>query len=305
MPKNIIHIGANKTGSTTLQRCLFSQSNELVYIGEDGEDYIQKMDTIKSLISDDDIHYVNHTAKELFKQKESICGNRTLLFSSEDIMTSHVPSLCAKRLFNFLPDAQILLVIRNQLTAIPSMYANHGAYLKNVPRRYWKRYVSFNEWMEYSTAFIKYSLLDSYFYDRMLSVFTPLFGKQNISILFYEDYVANPKQFIGQLSDILAINKDNALKLLELKRERKRVTARQMRYHRLCDYFGGRDLIQSLTLPVIKDMWRNYLDGGPPADGFMSNVWRDKIIELYKEDNKRLQDGYDVDLTRYGYPLPD
>ena len=305
MPKTVIHIGANKTGSTTLQRYLFSQSKKLVYIGEDCKDYNQHMHTILSLISDDDIHFNYHDAKELFQQKKSICGNRTLIFSSEDIMTSHVPSLCAKRLFDFLPAAQILLVIRNQLTAIPSVYANHGAYLKNVPRRYWKRYVSFDEWMDYSTVFIKYSLLDSFFYHRILGVFTPFFGKQNINILFYEDYVTNPTQFIRQLSEILDVDKDEALKLLESKRERKRNTMRQMRYHRFCDYFGGRDLIQYFPVSSIKDTWRNYLDGGPPADGFVSDIWRDRIIELYKDDNKKLKDEYGVDLRRYGYPLSD
>ena len=164
MPRTVIHIGANKTASTTLQRCLFAKSKDLVYLGEDCVNYENYRDTLNSLVSDDDIHFSYESAKELFKNFVSSCGEKTALYSNEDIMTSRVPTQCAHRLKEFLPDAEIMVVIRNQLTAIPSMYANHGAYLKMVPRRYWRRYVSFDDWMDYCTTFIKYSLLDGFFY---------------------------------------------------------------------------------------------------------------------------------------------
>lgn len=48
MPRAIIHIGANKTGSTTLQRCLFSKTDKLVYLGEDCKDYISYKDILNS-----------------------------------------------------------------------------------------------------------------------------------------------------------------------------------------------------------------------------------------------------------------
>lgn len=219
-------------------------------------------------------------------------------------MSTRVPSLCARRLHELLPDAQILVVIRNQLTSVPSWYANHGAYLKMVPRRYWRRYVSFDDWMNYCFEFIKYSPLDSYFYYRILGLYEKLFGKENIHILFYEDFIRNTKQFIIDLCGILEIDAEEASRLLEGKRERRRNSMREFRYHKFTGYMGGKDLISYLPGEKLKQMCRRFLEGGPPAGGFMTDYWQNKIEELYGKDNLMLMKEYNVDLKKYGYPLP-
>ena len=69
MPKKIIHIGANKTGSTTLQRHLFSKSSQIAYLGEDCWNYIQIKDILNSLCIDDDMYYKNEEDNKLLAQK--------------------------------------------------------------------------------------------------------------------------------------------------------------------------------------------------------------------------------------------
>jgi len=305
MSRAVIHIGANKTGSTTLQRCLFARTEDLVYLGEDCAGYENYRDALNSLVSDDDIHFDYEATKEIFREFMLSCGKRTFLYSNEDIMTSRVPTQCAQRLHDLLPDAMVLVIVRNQLTAIPSFYANHGAYLKMVPRRYWRRYVSFDEWMEYCTEFIKYSPLDSYFYHKILNLYESLFGKQKIHILLYEDFVNDQEKFVNDLCSILRIQKDEALKLLRGKRERRRNTKREFRYHQLRSLFL-RDVSFCHPLPLeaaFMRIWRNFLEKGAPADGFMSDYWRDKIVELYKGDNTKLATEYHLPLKEYGYPV--
>ena len=305
MPRTVIHIGANKTGTTTLQCWLFTKSTDLVYLGEDCADYENCRDTLNSLVSDDDIHFCYKAARELFKKFISSAGEKTLLYSNEDLMASRVPIQCAQRLREFLPEAEILVVLRNQLTAIPSWYANHGAYLKMVPRRYWRRYVSFDDWMDYCTAFIKYSPLDSFFYHRILNLYASLFGKQKMRILFYEDFVNDQEKFFNDLCSILRTQKDEALKLLRGKRERRSITKREFRYHQVRSLVL-RDVSFRHRLPfeaALRRMWWNFLEGGAPADGFMSDYWRNKIVELYKEDNTKLATEYCLPLKEYGYPV--
>jgi hypothetical protein len=53
----------------------------------------------------------------------------------------------------------------------------------------------------------------------------------------------------------------------------------------------------------LKQMWLQFLEAGPPADGFMSDYWREKIAELYQEDNSRLAEAFGLPLERYNYPL--
>jgi hypothetical protein len=50
-------------------------------------------------------------------------------------------------------------------------------------------------------------------------------------------------------------------------------------------------------------MWQNFLEKGGPANGFMFDHWRNKIIELYKEDNLKLSQDYHLSLKDYGYPV--
>jgi len=305
MSRMVIHIGANKTASTTLQRCLFAKSKDVTYLGEDCAGYENYRETLNSLVSDDDIHFRYEAARELFRKFVLSRGGRTFLYSNEDIMTSRVPTQCARRLHEFVPDAEIVVVIRNQLTAIPSMYANHGAYLKMVPRRYWRRYVSFDDWMDYSTTFIKYSYLDSYFYHRILTLYARLFEKQKMHILFYEDLVRDPEGFIRDLCSILRIDAEEAIKLLRGKRERRRNTSRELKYHQFrTHFFWGRSLSRYLPFgAALSRMWRNFLAKGPPTSDFMSDHWRNKIIELYSEDNSKLAQEYDLPLREYGYPV--
>jgi hypothetical protein len=305
MAKSVIHIGANKTGSTTLQRCLFSVCPEISYLGEDCLDYEKYKVILNSLVSDDGIHFYYHQTKKLFEKFTQTNGSKTFLYSNEDIMTSRVPTQCAKRLFDFMPDAEILLVIRNQLTAVPSIYANHGAFLKNVPKKYWRRFVSFDDWMNYCMAFTNYSYLDSFFYHRILNLYENFFGRDKIKILMYEDFLNNKEKFISDISDILRINKSNALSLLEGKRERKRYTQREYQYHKFrSSFFWGRSISRIFPFgEKLKKSWENFLAGGKPIDGFMTECWREKITKLYKTDNTKLAEVYNLSLDKYGYPV--
>jgi hypothetical protein len=70
MARTVIHIGANKAASTTLQRCLFAESKDLVYLGEDCVSYENYRDTLNSLVSDDNIHFCYESARELFRHHD-------------------------------------------------------------------------------------------------------------------------------------------------------------------------------------------------------------------------------------------
>lgn len=305
MSKVIIHLGANKTGSTTLQRCLFAQNSELAYLGEDCLGYDKYMDVLNSMVSDDDIYFNFEAAKNIFDKVLGTSSGKTAIYSNEDIMASRIPVKCAERLHQLLPDAEILVVIRNQLTAIPSWYANHGAFLKLVPRSHWKRHVPFDDWMQYCTEFIKYSPLDSFFYHRILGLYADLFGKDKIKILFFEDFVKDKKRFMTELCDILGINTDHAVELVGNNRERKCFTGRTLNYNKFRNWFFWNRSISNY-LPFGKTLKRSlfsYLEKGKPVDGVMSDKWKDRIVELYKEDNTKLAMEYDLPLAEYGYPI--
>lgn len=306
--KHILHIGGNKTASSTLQRCLFAKSDELVYLGEDCEKFLDYQSLLYSLVSEDDLHFKKYEqdVKNLFQQYSERASEKTFLYSNEDIMTSRLPTVCAKRLHSLMPNAEVLIVIRNQLTAVPSIYANHGAYLKGVPRSYWKRYVSFEEWMQYSTEFIHYSYLDSFFYYQIANLYASLFGAEKIHILLFEDFIQSQPQFIRELSHILNIDANKSAQWLSEKHERPRNTKRQFYYHRFRNKFFW-NLSLSKFVPFGKYFsayWKHFLAQGKPLPNtIMPGDWSLKIANLYRADNTRMAAEFNLPLKQYGYPV--
>jgi sulfotransferase family protein len=300
----VIHIGANKTGSTTLQRKLFPRAPGLLYLGEDCDRYQEHRETLDSLVWDDDLYYRRDAAVRLFEAYRREAGDRTFVYSNEDIMRSRVPAQCARRLKTLLPDAHVLLVVRNQLSAVQSWYASHGAYLRNVPRRYWRRYVSFDEWMDYCTMFPAYSPLAGFMYHEIAGLYAGLFGRDRVHILLYEDFVERPDRFIAQLCSVLRLDPQVAAALIAGARERPRNTRRRLRYHRFRSSFLWTVSLRSLIpgASTLARAWNAFLAAGPPVDDVLTPYWRDRIIALYADDNGRLARDFALPLASLGYP---
>jgi len=297
--KQVLHIGANKSASTTLQRCLFPNAKGLVYLGEDCENYSAYRDDLNSMIYEDDFNFSIDKNKKLFEkfQNKASETNSTFLYSNEDIMTSRVPSQVLARMKILMPDAKVLLIIRNQLQAIPSWYANHGAFLKGVPRFYWRKYVSADEFMNYFTTFFNYGPFDCFMYFKIINHYANVFGKENIKILFFEDFVQDRNKFVKELSELLNINYDESLKLLEGKVERQRITQRRFLFHKASRKIS---FLHSLKLPVALD---RFIDSGEKAKNLGIEKWESKIADIYREDNRLLMENYKLDLKKYNYPL--
>jgi len=301
----IIHIGANKTASTTLQRALFRRHGGIHYVGEDAEGYDGYAPLVNSMVNDDDLYFPFAECAELFRKHLGEETHKTLLYSNEDVMTSRVPTVCARRLHAFLPDAEILLVVRNQYSAIPSFYASHGAFLKPAPPSYFRRHVSYEDWMRFQLMFAKYGALASFMFNRLLSVYAGLFGENRIHVLLFEEFVENKRLFMEKLADILRINAVETSKLLQGSHERKRISNRMLAYNKfrtsflwgvpISDYlpFGG----------TIAGRFGKFLGGGRSARVAVSNEMKQVIYDLYCEDNALLAAKYGLPLAEHGYPI--
>ena len=192
--RKIIHLGANKTGSTTLQRNLFSQLSDIVYLGEDCKNYFLYKNSLDSLVSDDDVYYSSSDLESIFNEVVKDSDKSIFLYSNEDILTSRVPTQCARRLHNLMPEAEILLVIRNQIDAIQSFYSNHGSFLKNVPKNYWRRYVSFDDWMNYCLLSLSIVHLTAFYIINIFLYIKKLF------------LIAKSISFFSKISFLIEIN---------------------------------------------------------------------------------------------------
>lgn len=304
MGHSVIHIGANKTASTTLQRSLFGRNPALQYLGEGGEGYNNYAPILNALVNDDDLFYPAAECEALFRRHAALAEKRTFLFSNEDIMTSRVPLLCAERLRGLMPGAEVLLVMRNQQNAIPSFYANHGAFLKPAPPSYFRRHVAFDDWIAFQTMFSKYGPLASFRYDQFESIYSGLFGGR-VHILLFEEFVNNRRAFVEKLCVILKLDPDVALQSLQSSHERRRFTGRRLAFNRFrTTFFWGIQVSNYLPFGgALVRMFDDFLAGGAPARIEVSDNIRKTIHDLYCDGNSRLAEKYKLPLAYYGYPM--
>jgi len=301
----VIHIGGNKTASTALQRRLFAKHPHLRYLGEDCDGYEKLRPLLDSLAADDDSHFDSQAARRVFADRFDVSGEATCIFSNEDIMTSTLPSVCASRLKVLAPEAEVVMVIRNQLTTWPSWYANHGAYLKNVPRRFWRRHVGLEEWLDFCFTFPKRTPVEAMNYERFFTIFQEHFSSSRIHVLLYEDLLTDPTSYYKQWGHLLGIPYQDVLAYMANHIERRRNTGRQMIYDRWVSKLSvipGLQTANSVMLrsvPGVKD----WLDNGPPAQIKLPEVWIRQISDYYRSSNANLAKITGLDLTRHGYPL--
>ena len=299
MTTTFLHLGANKAASTTLQRSLLSKTNDLVYLGEDCENFRDYQRTLSSLTYDDDFNFNFSVVEKLFSDFMSRARNLGLnfVYSNEDIMTSRVPSQVLTRMKKVLPGAKIFIILRNQLTAIPSWYANHGAFLKGVPRRYWRSFVSADDFMEHFLEFFNYSPLDAFMYHKLLCRYGDAFGDSNIKFFLFEDLLQDSEKFWGSIANYLGVEPKQALKLVRNQQDRPRITQRRFSLHKFTRFVPA---VRNQRLPPFIE---NFIDSGPPVRNLGMGHWSEKIYEIYKRDNLLLCERFGLDLNAYGYPV--
>ena len=294
--RKIVHIGANKTASTLLQRRLFACHPAIAYLGEDCRDYSALRPLLETLIQKDDSYYDEGRTRELFEKAEGESGKTTMVFSSEDILTSRHPSVCAARLGRLMPSATVVLVLRNQLAVWPSWYINHGAYLKGVPRRYWRRPVTFDDWLEYCFAFPDQTPVEAMNYWRHWQIFSKVFGAENIKVLLYEDLVRSPAAYYAGWSEIFGIPHEEIAALIGGQRERTRYTQRRFTF----DQWKG---AVPIACRLVEPLLGSWLEGGGAAQVSLPPGRELQIKEYYAQGNRAIAEATGLCLSPYGYPV--
>ena len=304
--RSIIHIGGNKTASTTLQRGLFAADMRIRYLGEDCDGYADLLPLLDSLVQDDDSFFDESATAAMFAQRFGGGGGSVCVYSNEDIMTSRLPTVCGQRLKKLMPDATVVMVMRNQLTAWPSWYANHGAFLTWVPRSYWRRPVTLEEWLDFCFAFPKRTPVEALNYFRFFRMFADLFGADRVKVLFYEELLEDPARYYARWDELLGLPTGQAFKALQGKAERRRNSARRLAYDhwkaKAAALVPGFAAVEDALMKALPEFAR-WIDDGAPARIELPDSWKARIRDYYASTNAQLADLVGPDMARYGYPL--
>lgn len=269
MSKHIIHIGSNRAASTSLQKNIFNKIESFYHIGLNSKLNFECKNNFKKLIISRSQYNFNNPLKKKIDQLKN--KKKKILISSEDICSSPVIDLCSFRLSKLVPDAEILIIIRNQFEALNSWYNFTGHLFKFGPKKVYKQKILFNDWIKYiydfkdfNTTPLQLSPIASMNYSEILFIFKKFFPKSKVHILFYEDFLINEDISSKKLSKILNIEENFVKK----------------------NFLKG-----------------SMLNSSKPKKNIMKKKYRDLLFKYFAKSNMKLKKKYKLDFKKYNYPI--
>ncbi|MDZ7859200.1 MAG: sulfotransferase domain-containing protein [Candidatus Krumholzibacteriota bacterium] len=319
--KIFIHIGYPKTATTTLQKFLFPKHPEMFDI----RDYENEEKWIYDLLYLNEISFrkkIDYHKRGL-KDKIDSTDRDTIIYSNESILSNSLffaekprplvryldPSSTARKahmLFSELtPEPKIIIVIRNQLDLIKSIYAQMYNYC-------FKNYKQTRNFRIYTDNLIRdgarsFTLSALSYYD-VIKEYEKIFGVNNVYILVYEELKNSPAHFFQKLESIMGLSRETAYNYINSKNENKkscmgkyRTDSRSLLFHlgRLKKRFFG-----DINIPFADNLGiLNNIE--IPGKTLNSIKYRDedfeKLMKFFDENNRLLAEEYALNLEKYGY----
>jgi len=299
MPKWTIHIGPGKTGTTFLQNVVLGRCEELVAAGRPNNRRPEYQAFYHAVTRDEDEPAAVAAIKSFVEAQAS--SGKPVVLSDETLALAPMWTVAADRLARVVPEANILLTIRSQLTAIPSYYSNHGRALMNVPASYRGRFVSLVPWFDYAVRNGHNDYIKAIDYRALASTFLRYFPGR-VHILTYETMVKDKTAFGDQFSEL--IGADIRGLLASTARVNPRQSTRALHYQKLrAKLLPSVHFTQLPFVAPLKPLAERFLKGGASIKVELTDEQKAVIRDRYAASNAWVQEHFRIDLARQGYPL--
>lgn len=216
----VLHIGLQKTASTYLQRQVFPAARGLTLVSRP---YTQANHAFNTLqYADASLYDPALLEAEFARIREHAAG--TPIVVSDEVLSGFPFYLylnrttIAERLAAAVPDAEVVVFLRNQRDLIWSLYnqyAKQGWFDEQLSRRFLSgpgEGLSLEAWFAGDRRldrsrryFSNHSVLhiEHFRYSALLELYERLF--ERVHVFLYEDLVSDPASVLGRLSDIVGV----------------------------------------------------------------------------------------------------
>lgn len=221
--------------------------------------------------------------------------------------------LQAQRFKKFFGPCEIILFIREPVSFLNSFYVQT---LRNFNERQFSRekkwmkkigkpphYFDINQWMDLTWNHIN-SQRNYVSYADTARAYAKVFGRKNVHLFIFEEFVQNPQAVITRLCDTLGIDSAEGFRLIDGKRSNERLTT---------DYIDRiKELQQSETLSnkfresppeIRRDMLTPQQIHGEKIRPELSDDWIKKVHLLTRKQNRQILKKWGLPLTEYGYQI--
>jgi len=208
-----------RTATTFFQKHVFSNLPNISFYGTETAYYSEPFNKLQyaddsfydAAVFNDFLKSINN--KNCLMSNEYFCGQSTYFnFANRTTI--------ANRLHELFPKAKILLVLRNQVDLLQSLYAI------NVQWKETKRIDEF-VWMNnsgktkrdsggaspaYFNTSESYETLDGYDYNSLIKTYKEKF--ENVTVLLFEEFLTSPTSFSEKLATFFDLDKELIIKLI-------------------------------------------------------------------------------------------
>ncbi len=307
-----IHVGYPKNASTTLQTDIFPTFKNALYIGrkyDSGESFGTKELTkaFYDLTMYDSIDCDLESIKKLIN---TYIDNQTekyekLVISSEAFSSNMADRLVmAERLKTLFPNAKIMIVIREQMNALRSMYAflvlQRGL---NVNISYGRPSIaSFEKWIIEQENILGRSFITTLKYFEYISMYKKLFGNDSVAVFLFEELVRFPEVFYKKLGKFCGEDLLKNISAMKVPTRNKGLKSHATTYYRLRAMLPNVSLSKYIPKVVVL-AWRNFLnkDIYPDKKEYLPPEIERALSDLYRANNKMLVKDININISEYGY----
>ncbi len=291
-PRTVLHIGFNKTGTTTLQRAVFARQAGWAYAGPGSAGGVMRW-LSENLWSSDDADYLERAAAGYVADVGR--SARTLVVSHEGFGRHPHDGRTARRLHDLFPGAHVLAVVRDQRSMARSlyfMYLSRGGVLP------------FEAWIRSDPARVGHL-----YFDGVVSQYQAEFGRDHVHTLVFEDLVQDPAAFVARVVEHITPDGPPDVTGWTLPRANPSLSpAGRTTLRRVNRWFVRGPENESPPVPVLRARgryvrWLGLLDqrlirgAGPSSEGDLP----DELITSLATSNARLERLTGLDLRARGY----
>jgi hypothetical protein len=308
MAGTIVHIGFHKTGTTWFQECVYPRVK--------GFRYVPRKLTQSALLEPSAFAFdAERAAKALGASSGPLilCEENLSGYPHSGGLHGFLTRAMAQRIRDALPDARIVMFLRNQPEMIAACYQQYVRGGGTFPAQ---RYLWPAEWLHGAEARpfkIPRFSFDYFEYDRVVAHYQGLFGAERVHVFPFEALQRDAGDFLPSFARRLELKLDLASVPLAkrnpsyspaglaLMRALNRLTARSVNDKR---HWLHIPRWYSLRRRVIEPLNRSGLLGARASAERVLGVAALRWIEQrYVESNRRLAQLVPFDLAALGYPL--
>ncbi len=315
----VLHVGMTKTGTTTLQRALFSQHSDIYYLGKT----VSKNRLIRECVSREIYDFLRpiilepnlpldvEKYKTLLRERIiSEAGSDKIIVASWESLAMRPVRQHAKmleRAYSVFGPFRVMITIRNPLTWITSEY------LQNLRGHFVRRnhswmgnsaYIDFDTWLKKNLLQEK-SLGAIFSYGENIRSAIDLLGRRNVAVFIFENMLNNPVHYYREIQDFLGVDTSEGLKLVNKAHFGERLTRGQLSNLQRIDQgaMWSKFIFRRRTRNYRRSVLNMSTDDNTPVDIALPSYWETRISDATRSDNQWIARNYELPLREYGYPM--